>query len=41
MSAPKRQKATASDVALLAGVSKWTVSGHLPRGFYQPKTRER
>ena len=41
MSAPKRQKATASDVALLAGVSKWTVSrAFTPGASIQPKTRE-
>lgn len=41
MSAPKRQKATASDVALLAGVSKWTVSrAFTPGSLHQPKTRE-
>ncbi|HCB1497700.1 TPA: LacI family DNA-binding transcriptional regulator [Klebsiella michiganensis] len=41
MSASKRQKATASDVALLAGVSKWTVSrAFTPGASIQAKTRE-
>ncbi|EKZ5665049.1 LacI family DNA-binding transcriptional regulator [Klebsiella aerogenes] len=41
MCATKRQKATASDVALLAGVSKWTVSrAFTPGASIQPNTRE-
>ncbi|EKZ6357868.1 LacI family DNA-binding transcriptional regulator [Klebsiella aerogenes] len=41
MCATKRQKATASDVALLAGVSKWTVSrAFTPGASIQPNTRD-